>query len=390
MASVFVRLLIVAALIQSAPALAQTGRGRAWVGAWTASPQAQPLPLKPLKDVTVRQRIRLAAGGSELRLTISNAYGTRPLVIGAASVRNGGTIVPITFGGDTTIAAAIGSPVLSDPVRLAVAAEDEVEVSLYLPEETLPETWHRSIATTPGGPVPTPGQIAAGDLTRQVAMPGASPSGLLFLSRIDVLPTRPVGAVVVLGTTRTVDSGWQDLLGRRLGPRFSVLNASMVANPLTRPYPGGGDAALARFDRDVLMTPGISHVILADAANDIGQAGREGRILPTVEGLAAAYRQLAARAHAQGVKVIVATVMPFGEVPFADFYSPEKEGVRQGLNAWLRSSREFDGLIDMDAMLRDSGAPSRFRAGLDTANHFGPNDAGSRIVAETIDLSLFR
>ena len=167
----------------------------------------------------------------------------------------------------------------------------------------------------------------------------------------------------------------------------------MVANPLTRPYPGGGEAGLARFDRDVLRLPGISHVVIADAINDIGQPG--GNVvaaaeMPNLETLSAAYLQLAARAHQRGVKVVVATLMPFEGVPFAGFYSPEKEKLRVALNEWIRGSKAFDGLIDLDALMRDPKQPSKFIDGLHTANNFGPNDAGERKIADAIDLKLFR
>jgi hypothetical protein len=173
----------------------------------------------------------------------------------------------------------------------------------------------------------------------------------------------------------------------------------MVANPLTRPYSaGGGEAAIARLDRDVLDVPGVTHVVVADAINDIGQVGtkRNGAYLVRPEdgldaqGLAAAYRQIVARAHARGIKVVAATVMPFEGVPFADFYSPAKEQIRQDLNRWIRTSGAFDGVIDLDAMVRDPVHPSRFTPGTTTANNFAPDAAGEEKIADAIDLKLFR
>jgi lysophospholipase L1-like esterase len=408
MISAVVRTLALVGVIGLAsPQVAAAQARQGWVGAWTASPQVQPAPLKPLKNQTVRQRVKVTLAGSQVRLVISNEYGGKPLVIGAATVARmtgdmpqAGSFVPVTFGGAPSVTAAPGAPVFSDPVALPVAAGAELAISLYLPQDTLPETWHRSTPASDTAPGVTPPAAVSGegDFTRQAAMTGSTPSGRLFLSRVDVLAPRAAGAVVVLGTTRPDNGRWPEFLANRLGGRLAVLNASMVANPLTRPYPGGGDAGLARFDRDVLMVPGVTHVILADAINDIGQVGtkRNGAYLvdpadmPTVESLAAAYRQMAARARARGVKVIVSTLMPFSQVPFADFYSPEKERLRVAFNQWLRTSRDFDGVIDMDAMMRDPADPTRFKAGMDSANHFTPNEAGDRVIADAIDLRLFR
>ena len=384
-----------------------------WVAAWQASPAAQPAPasgpLKPIEGQTLRLRLRPSLAGRRLRVTLTNAYGTRPVVIGTASIGRlvGGkidpaSVRPLTFSGAASITVPLGAPALSDPVDLAAGPADDLAISLYLPQSTLPETYFRPAAavdvagTAAGGAGPDAALSARGDFTRAAELPGATPSPRLFVSRLDVLASPSAGAVVVLGTTRTVGDGrWPDILARRLaaaGRPLSVVNASMVANPLTHPYPGGGDAGLARFDRDVLMDPGVRYVILADAINDIGQAGRlaPDSALPTLDELAAAYRQMVARAHARDVKVIASTLMPFAGVPFPGFYSPEKEALRGALNQWIRTGGAFDGVIDMDALVRDPADPLHFAKGLEVANHFAPNDAGEKRIGDAIDLKLFR
>ncbi len=377
-----------------------------WVGAWEAAPQAQTGPLKPIGNQTVRQRLRSSLAGRRLRVVLSNAYGTKPLVIGAASIARSkdgvveGAPVALRFGGRSSIVVPPGAPAYSDPVDLPVDSMAELSVSLFLPQSTLPETYHRALpAQDAAGPAVAAEALisAEGDFTDKAALAGSSPGARLFVARLDVLPARPAKLVAVLGTTRTEGDGrWPEHLARRLQAarhNVGVVNASLVANPLTRPYPGGGEAALARFDRDVLMVPGLTHVVLADAINDIGQPG--GPVVPAAEApslqlLTDAYLQLAARARARGVKVIAATVPPFEGVPFQGFYSAEKEALRMALNQWIRASVAFDGVIDLDAILRDPARPSRITASLATANSFGPNDAGEHRIAESLDLRLFR
>jgi hypothetical protein len=384
-----------------------------WLAAWEAAP-AQQLPaanaaLAPLEGQTLRQRLTSSVSGRRVQVTFTNAYGAKALMIGAASVGKlaGGrldpaSVRPLAFGGASAIAVPPGAPALSDPVDLAVAPDEVLAISLYLPEATLPDTYHRPVSavdtagTTLGAGGPEAMVSGAkGDFTRSAELTGARPTARLFVSRLDVQATAAKGAILVLGTTRTEGEGrWPEILARRLaaaGRPMAVANASMVANPLTHPYPGGGEAALARFDRDVLMAPGVRYVIVADAINDIGQAGRPGAGgLPTTADLAAAYRQLVSRAHARGVKVIAATVMPFAGVPFPEFYSPAKEAARGDLNAWIRTSGAFDGVIDMDALVRDPADPLHYAKGLDAANHFAPSEAGEARIGQGVDLRLFR
>ena len=382
-----------------------------WLSSWTAGPQQQIGALKRLSNQTIRAYVPLSAGGSRIRIRFSNEYGTKPLLIGtatAALVAPDNSIQPatlqrLTFGGAASIEIPIGAPAYSDPIDLKVPASATLAVSLFLPRETLPETYHRPVGgqDNPGTPKPIAEISADGDFTAAPKLPGAAPSPYLFLTRVDVFDPRAAGVVAVMGTTRTAGPGhWPQFLAERLnrtGRPISIVNASLVANPLTHPYPGGGEAGLARFDRDVLLQPGLTHVVLADSINDIGQPGliQNGQVvvpaeLPTVQHLASAYLQLTARAKAQGVKVIAATVMPFEGVPFAGFYSPEKEKLRLALNEWIRASKAFDGIIVLDAIMRDPKHPSTFLPDLHTANNFAPNDAGEHRIANAIDLKLFR
>jgi lysophospholipase L1-like esterase len=396
-----------AALLAAALLALPARAAEPWVGAWQAAPAAvapnPAAPLVPIQGQTLRQRLEPTLGGKSVRVTLTNAYGGRPLVVAGASIGRmvGGkldpaSIRPLAFTGARGVTIPIGAPALSDPVDLPVKAGETLAISLYLPGPALPETFHRALpAQDRAGTAPPEALLSGpGDFTAAADLPGAAPAPRLFVSRLDVLATTRNGAVVVLGTTRTEGEGrWPALLAPRLakaGRALSVVNASMVANPLTRPYTGGGEAALARFDRDVLMVPGVRYVILVDAINDIGQAGRPEVPLPTLAELQAAYRQMVARAHARDVKAIAATLLPFAGVPFANFYSEEKERLRGQLNDWIRTGGAFDGVIDFDAMLRDPANPLRYAPGLGEANNFGPSLAGDARLAERIDLNLFR
>jgi hypothetical protein len=384
-----------------------------WVAVWEESPApavATPAaPLLPVEGQTLRQTLTVGLRGRQVRVTLTNAYGSKPLVVGKATlgrIVNGklepNSVRPFTFSGKPSVTVPVGAPALSDPVDMLVRPGDEFAISFYLPERTLPETYFRPApasdlaGTTLSGAHTWASLSSTGDFTAAPQLPGAAQSSQLIATRLDMLAVPAASAIAVLGTTRTVGEGrWYDLLARRLaaaGRPWAVINASMVANALTYPRPIGGDAGVARFDRDVLLSPGLRYVIIADAANDIGSAGLPGTGIPmaTLDGLVANYRQLVARAHARNVKVIAATVLPFAGVPFAGFDTAEKQALRGALNQWIRTSGAFDGVIDFDAMLRDPADPLHFAKGLDGANHFAPSEAGEKRMAEGIDLNLFR
>jgi lysophospholipase L1-like esterase len=204
------------------------------------------------------------------------------------------------------------------------------------------------------------------------------------------------------------DHNWPSDLIRRLnatpqGSKVAVVNAGIAGNRLLSdcllPAIGCfGVSALARFDRDALAVPGVTHVVLLERVNDIGFPGAaiEGQTLAgpdearTSEDLTEAYLQLIARAHARGIKIIGATVTPFEGVDVPGYYSESKEATRQAVNKWIRTSGAFDAVIDFDAMVRDPGHPSRLLAKFASEDHLHPNDAGYQAMADAIDLAFFK
>jgi len=149
---------------------------------------------------------------------------------------------------------------------------------------------------------------------------------------------------------------------------------------------GAGVSALARFDRDVLAQPGVKYLVFMEAINDIGGASRAGATPVTAEEIIAIYKQMIAKAHMRGIKVIGATLTPYEG---AGYFSDQGEVIRSTVNDWIRTTGMLDGMVDFDLATRDPEHPKKFRPGFNIRDNLHPNDAGYKAMAEAIDLSLF-
>lgn len=387
-------ILALAAMATASPAAAQHWT-RAWTAAmWPAAEDQAPV----LENVTIRSAIRVGADGKQLRLRLANDYG--PLIaLGGASVRlrGGGQAVRVTFDGMSASKLHAGAPLVSDPIALPVKAFDIVEVSLYLPVRSITATVHEAA----GEPtrISPPGDHLMGDFT-----PAGTTRFRPLIAGLDVLSAKKRPVIVAFGDSIT-DVGscshdavpicrWGDVLARRLhaaGKPHVVVNQGISGN---RVISGGtSPSALARFDRDVLAIPGVTHVVLLEGVNDAGSSGlaRNGTVRPiiTAEDLISGYRQLIVRAREKGIKVIGMTITQFEG---AFYYSPEREEIRVKANEWIRSSGMFDAVIDMEKLVADPANPKRLSVAVqgEKGDNLHPSGAGSTMMGEAVPLGLFK
>jgi lysophospholipase L1-like esterase len=371
-----------------------------WLGAWEAAPQIideGDLPKAPaLAGSTLRQVLRVTAGGGRWRVRISNEFGDGPLTIESAHIAktvrgdaiDPSTDSPLTFGGQTSITLAAGSAMESDVVAKDVAALSRLTVSLQVRQAPSRITGHSGSQTT--------SFVIAGDHVRDPALPGASRvEHWYFLTGVTVQSTEASGAVVVLGNSIAdghgsaldKDDRWTDHFANRLRgdmrtSNVAVLNAGIEGNAVVR---GGlGPTAIERFSRDVLAQPGVRWVIVSEGVNDIGASSNEDA--DDVAGdVIKAYQSFIMQAHQRGIRVYGATILPFGG---SDYGSIEHENARRRVNEWIRGGGALDGVIDFDAAMRSSD-PTRLRGDADSGDHLHPNELGHRVMADAINLSLF-
>ena len=381
-------------------AFAQT---RDWVTTWAsalqiAEPHNNP-PAPGLAGNSFRQIVQVSIGGKSLRLHLSNLFNedeteilgveiARAATMGASPEILPGSTVELTFGGRRSFTMAPGEEVVSDPVRFKLAERENLAITIHYGKISATRlTSHPGSRTT--------SYIAAGNTT-DFSAPVAKTDHWYTISAIDVKPRRRSAAIAVLGdsitdgrgTTTNGQDRWTDQLSRSLlsdrrTRNLSVLNFGLGGNCILRG--GNGPTAQSRYRRDLFGPRGVKYVILFEGTNDLG-GSRDG--VATAEQIKAVFRDIIREAHERGIRVIGATVTS----AVGSFYQREGEHEkgRQALNAWIRESGEFDGVIDFDKITAGPDDPTRINPAFLFENDWlHLNADGYRLMGTSIDRSLF-
>jgi hypothetical protein len=330
-----VRLVAIAAALSAAShATAQSAPHERWIATWAASLLATP-PRPPadstdrvptLVNRTLREIVHVSLGGSRARIRLSNQYGDRRLVIGSVHValRTSGASIdpatdrPVTFNGRSSIIIRAGANLVSDPISLTIPNLADIAISLFVSDSARLSTFHQLGLQT--NYVSAPGDFAGA----ASFAPDTTLTSWPFVAGVDVVNPLATGVIVAFGnsitdgfgSTTDANSRWPDVLARRLlaskEPVKSIVDAGISGNRVLSP--GAGPSALERFDRDVLMQPGVTHVIVLEGINDIngGTNAANPRNEISIEELIAGHKQLIDRAHERGLVIYGATLTPEG------------------------------------------------------------------------------
>lgn len=385
-----------------------------WADAWE-KPTAEAASLTA-SSFTCRYPIKITATGSKIRLHLSNIFVSAATSFGGVTIAtkgSGGAIVSgsshaVTVGGSSSFSIAANSQVISDPLTLSVHAGDQYEVSLFLngsitqyPNHAIGQATSYCTGTNTGD--------HTADLT--TASYAYTNQNVAWINGADVLAASNTKTVVAfgdsitdgLGSTVDANTRWSDDLANAVGAsNISVANAGIASNTLT--YPDGsaaGPIGLARFNRDVLMQSGISDVILFEGTNDICFNVKAATVI-------GALQQLAAQAHAAGIRVIGATLIARGgdgNGCLGIATDAAAAAARAQVNAWILSTSDFDAIIDFNSATKNTDptyAPgdlththtypnyTQYLAyAYDSGDHTHPNDAGHAAMSSAIDPNQF-
>jgi lysophospholipase L1-like esterase len=397
--------------VKAQPAAKPRTPNQVWISTWGTSQQIpepqNALPTDDLRDATIREIVHLSVGGAQLRVHLSNVFGTaalhltsahiaRPLATDSAAI-DPATDKPLTFGGSTSVIIPTGAEVLSDPIDFPAALLSSLAVTFHLDTPPAQQTSH------PGSRATT--YYVHGDF---VAAPNfTDPKHVdhwYQLSAVDVMAPLGAGTIIALGDSITDGHGattngndrWTDVLAARLqaNPKTSniaVSNQGIGGNHLL--IDGLGPNALSRFDRDVIAPAGVHWLIVFEGVNDLGGLAIHGEVPPAqhaalVEQILTAYQQMIVRAHTQGLKAIGATITPYTG---SGYYHPGplSEADRQAVNQWIRTPSHFDAVIDFDKVAADPQKPDQLLPAYDSGDHLHPSAAGYKAMADSISLTLF-
>lgn len=369
-----------------------------WVGTWSTSPQLvedSNMPPDPgLSNNTFRQVVRVSIGGNQLRLKFSNEYGTSPVTInsvhlavsaGESSIKPGTDRV-LTFCEKESVTIPAGDIITSDTLDYSLLKLTEMSITIYFGSMSSTLTGHPGSRTT--------SYIMPGNEVNSLNMPSAiTTEHWYIITGIDVIADASYKAIVALGdsitdgrgSTTNMQNRWTDNLANRLQENtatsgVAVLNQGVGGNAVLS---GGlGPHALARFDRDVLSQSGVRYLIILEGVNDIGESNTS----KVASDLINAYKEFISKAHANNILVYGATILPFGG---SQYDSAVHEKSRQTVNKWIRTSGQFDAVIDFDAAVRNVEDQTKLQSIYDSDDHLHPNAKAYKNMANIIDLDLF-
>jgi lysophospholipase L1-like esterase len=377
-----------------------------WITAWGSSQNG--LGMTVVTNATVRMIARVTIGGDAVRIRLDNTYGTSPLTIGSVYIGQrvqGAALAAksnrqVRFNQSQAVTVPAGGSVQSDPVAINVLAETDLAVSLYIPAANIRPSQHSGAQVT--------SYITAANSADRTADEAstfftATTTSMFWLKAIDVSSAASSGAIVAFGdsitdgTCSTVDAHdrWEDLLAVRLalsddaGMHKAVVNEGIGGNTLTRAQlqpPPDSAPGLERLDRDVLSHHGVTHVILFMGTNDIR---REAPAAQVIDGMQAVVK----RVRERGVKVIGVTIIPRHNRPAAENntgWDAAKTRIRNDVNRWMRTSKPFDGLIDLDATVRDAQNADVIYEPFNCGDGIHPSPRGYFEMGRAVPLDLFR
>ena len=391
-----------AALLSASSAAAQAPN---WVTAWGTSQQG--LSETKISNASLRMIARVTLPGDAVRIRLDNTFGKSPVTFGHVTlgprVRGPalavGLVKPVTFDGQAGITIPAGGTVESDAVTMHVDAQQDVGVSFFVSGTDVQPSQHNNAQVT--SYLTDNGAGDSTDAADGKAFTGKT-TAMYWLKGIDVRAAAPARAIIAFGdsitdgtcTTLDAHDRWEDVVSNRLAlqnpVKLSVVNEGIGGNTVIDAAgynpPVGSPTGVDRLDRDVLSHAGISHVVLFEGTNDIARGASS-------EQLIAGMKDIIARVHAKGLKIIGVTILPRANAyPIAGtltLFDEKKTKVKNEVNAWIRKDAGFDAVLDFDRVVRDSAHPDLIQQAYGCGDGVHPSPIGYFQMGKSVDLGVF-
>lgn len=358
----------------------------AWLPSW--SPALLDLwsntlpPIKYEAGVVLRQTIRLTAGGSRLKLGLSNLFGKLPLDIEQAHLArpesaevnsriDAASDTVVTFGGSCAVTIPAGETIMSDEIDFAADTREQLVITIklgasvpYAPAE------YSSQVTGHGGGRTTTFICSGADAGDTELFNAQTTEAWYYIANIDVLADKSIRTIVCLGDSITdgrgartnFDTRWTDFLSNSLEAgsergKYAVINKGMGGNSIC--HGGIGPDMAIRFDRDVLGLASVEYLVILAGINDIGGISDERELEARLGRAQAEYGAFIRKADAAGIKVYGCTLTP---MKGNEYFNPSAEKYRCLFNGWIRSGCDgapLNGIIDFEAVIADKTDPER-------------------------------
>lgn len=375
---------------------------RQWVGTWYTAPQLVETNNNPpspgLANNALRQVVKVSIGGDSLRLKLSNAFSSNNVVIKSVQIAvstggstiNAATSKDLKFNGNTQLTMNAGAMITSDPLAFHLESRMTLAITINYGSVSASVTGHPGSRTT--------SYILTGTATANTNFANAVKTEHWYnILGIDVRANTEAASVAILGnsitdgrgTTTDKQNRWTDILSERLivnpgTEKVGILNSGIGGNCLLKDCLG--PSGTSRFKRDVLDQAGIKVAIIAEAVNDIGGVNSANTSTSMYNSLVNAYTKMVTDAHALGIKIYAATVMPFKGNSYYNQYS---EQCRNNFNNWIRTNGKFDAIIDFDKAMGSPSDPAKLPSSFQN-DGLHPDTSGYKIMGNSIDLNLFK
>lgn len=358
------------------------------------------------KDLTLRYPIHPVFDGDKIKLTLDNFCGTEDVTVTevylAQNVKNGSreirkeTVTAVTFGGQTSVKLPAGKAVISDEIPFIVKKGTDISVSMYFGTFT---QMRSAVLIT--GPL-SKGFYSVGNHAAKEELPldyTRNTNWFYFLSNIEVYTEEQNRAVICYGDSIT-SQAWPDYLTLRVEKqadnKTAIVRRAASGTRILRQYDNitydsYGLKGAVRFPREALVS-GADTIIIQQGINDIihpvgveVNPFRPWSDLPTAEELIEGYQMYLSQARVYGLKVYMGTLLP---IYGWRTYEPFRDDIRNAVNEWIRTTKEIDGVIDFDQVLRDTGNPAAFAEGFDSGDHLHPSDTAYQKMADAVPDSI--